>query len=420
MANPWDGRWSRTGRRFSGGQGESFVAAEKGGSGRQAFVKTLRRVTNARARGRFKREVVAYETLTGLGLPRLLDHNVESCDDGRTPMYMAVEFIDGQDLKAHIDAARRVEIAAALSCVREVGTVLTRCHQSGVVHRDIKPANIVLRGDNVASPVLVDFGLSFNNAAEDDLTRVGEQVGNRFLRLPEHSLGAGRSAVSDVTQLAGIFLCIITGHEPRVLRDEFGQMPHQRPNIRSALNDVLDRRQLLRLMTVFDRAFAYESSARYQTASDLVTELEKAVRSDLEDDDNLQELIGRVDEIAVSRVLSASLREQRELLQEFVINGLGNIYKGLASPRRLEVRNSDTKVEVNANEQWQETCLSITVPGEQPRVWTTYRVDRRGGEYIVRIDAVPVWRGNAIDDELIAVVQRAAARQFLEAYGKES
>jgi hypothetical protein len=53
----------------------------------------------------------------------------------------------------------------------------------------VKPANVVLRNDDLTAPVLVDFGLSFNDSDEDDLTRVNEEVGNRFLRLPEHAFG---------------------------------------------------------------------------------------------------------------------------------------------------------------------------------------------------------------------------------------
>jgi serine/threonine protein kinase len=66
-----------------------------------------------------------------------------------------------------------------------------------VTHRDIKPANVALRNDDITKPVLVDFGLSFNDSDADDLTRVGEEVGNRFLRLPEHAFGE-RGAASDV------------------------------------------------------------------------------------------------------------------------------------------------------------------------------------------------------------------------------
>jgi len=222
---PWGERWvrDRDAEHFRGGQGVSFTARAKDGDGPRVFIKTLRpdRVRNLPARRRFKREVAAYETLADLGPPRIFDHNADTWEDCRTPMYMATEFIEGINLEGYVEAGRAIDVYAGLACVNELATVLNRCHENDVTHRDLKPANIVLRNSDITTPVLVDFGLSFNNADEDDpLTRLNEEVGNRFLRLPEHRSG-GRAPVSDVTQLAGIFFYIITAHEPLVLRDEY-------------------------------------------------------------------------------------------------------------------------------------------------------------------------------------------------------
>jgi eukaryotic-like serine/threonine-protein kinase len=92
---------------FRGGQGISFGARAADGSGPRVFIKTLRpnRVRDLRARRRFKREVGAYETLADLGLPRLLDHNAETWEDRRTPMYMATELIDGVNLQTLVVTA---------------------------------------------------------------------------------------------------------------------------------------------------------------------------------------------------------------------------------------------------------------------------------------------------------------------------
>jgi hypothetical protein len=82
---PWDENWRRDGKDdFRGGQGISFLATAKGGSGRRAFIKTLKRKDNAQARARFRREVTAYETLDSLGVsgvPRLFDHNAHEWRD---------------------------------------------------------------------------------------------------------------------------------------------------------------------------------------------------------------------------------------------------------------------------------------------------------------------------------------------------
>ena len=75
--------------RFAAGKPSLFFARAKDGTGPRVFIKTPRpdRVRSRReARGRFKREVAAYETLADYGLPRLLDDNAETWNDGRTPM----------------------------------------------------------------------------------------------------------------------------------------------------------------------------------------------------------------------------------------------------------------------------------------------------------------------------------------------
>ena len=358
----WEMSWRRDDRpEFRGGQGVSFVASAVDGSGRQAFIKTLRRPNSKPARGRFRREVAAYETLAGLGPPALIEHNAEFWEDGRTPLYMAIEYIDGLTLQALIRESGPVSVSAALACLGELAAVLQRVHQNGVVHRDIKPANVVLRGADITQPVFVDFGLSFNSDRDDDLTRVGEEIGNRFLRLPEHSAG-GRGAASEVTQLAGVFLYSVSGKEPRVLLDEDNKMPHQRPHTSTVLEQALTSRQYLRVMSVLDRAFNTTLSIRYQTALELVSALEAAMRSDTDDgDDSLDELLARVDEVANSRGLTVQ-RARREQLQ-IVMTAVNKIVDDFTFPRGFVKSQGGHKEGLADTEAWMQTRLSV-----RPRV----------------------------------------------------
>jgi eukaryotic-like serine/threonine-protein kinase len=139
MAMPWDERWAREGRgQFQGGQSVSFTAIARDGSGVRAFVKTLRRdrLKDVRARGRFRREATAYETLAALGPPRLFDDNADTWRDLGSPMYMALEYIDGVDLQKIIQRNGRAGLDEATACTRELAEVLHRCDQNNVTHRD--------------------------------------------------------------------------------------------------------------------------------------------------------------------------------------------------------------------------------------------------------------------------------------------
>jgi serine/threonine-protein kinase len=419
MAKRWEDQWVRIRPApTQGGQAHSFIARPINGDGAPCvFIKTLHRtrVNDRRARGRFKREVTAYETLAGVGPPTLIDHNAETWLDRGTPMYMVVELIDGVDLRTYIERRKGgPDTSAALQCARVLAEVLNRCHENNVVHRDVKPANVVLRGGDLSRPVLVDFGLSFNNAAEDDLTRVNEEIGNRFLRLPEHARPGSQDPASDVTQLAGIFLYTITGHEPRVLRDESGQMPHQRPETREALVTALDERQILRISSAFDRAFEIDLSRRFQTAPELISELEKAMQTQ-EGSGDLNDLLAQVDEVVVSQGTSDAAKRREALAA--LIASIARINRDFANGRGLHVLQAENEHRVTAEEEWHECRVAVTVHGNviQTNLMPLYRVERRGPEYLLLIDGEEVWRaGNSADQDFQKAVQAAAATYFLK------
>lgn len=142
------------------------------------------------------------------------------------------------------------------------------------------------------------------------------------------------------------------------------------------------------------------------------------MRSDAGDDDDLQNLNEKVDEIAASHGLSI-LREHRESLEALMME-IWKIHNEFAFSRELRVSRGQTVMHVKVDAQWHENSSSITLPDNQPKVWTTFRIDRRGpDEYVVRIDAVEIRCGRAADGSLAAAIQRAAAEQFLSAYGRE-
>ena len=411
---PWDERWAREGRgRFQGGQSVSFSAIARDDSSVRAFVKTLRqdRLKDARARGRFRREAVAYETLAGLGPPRLLDDNADTWRDLGGPMYMALEYIDGVDFQKIIQRNGAVGVEDAMACTRELAVVLHRCHQNNVTHRDVKPANVVLRNNDVAAPVLVDFGLSFNDADEDDLTRVGEEVGNRFLRLPEHAFGE-RGSASDVTQLAGVFVYILTGLEPRVLIDQSGLKPHQRPEGRAALATLLDGRRLLRVMSVLDKAFATELSVRFASAPDLIDALERAMEADHDGGDDLEQLLAQVGEFAERRNLPA-LHARREKLRAW-LRTVESTVQQFATANGLERSQTGFSAQATADEEWAETRLAVGVAGNRDHNFVLYRIESRGpGDYVLHADGEQIWRGDSVDQAFTDAVTTVAAQRFL-------
>src|SRR4051794_21005825 len=93
--DPWTGRWQRRASRrtFRGGQGNGFEVVDA--DGRRGFLKRLNRQNDPKARGRFRREVVSYETLKDPRLPRILDHNSDAWNQKGIGLFLVLEFVDG-------------------------------------------------------------------------------------------------------------------------------------------------------------------------------------------------------------------------------------------------------------------------------------------------------------------------------------
>lgn len=99
---------------------------------------------------------------------------------------MVTEFIPG-DILSDFIRTEVMNIFSAVSLTIKLLDTLKYCHQIGIVHRDIKPDNIIIKNNDISTPVLIDFGISFNKVDEyaTDLTPTWQQLGNRFFQLPE-------------------------------------------------------------------------------------------------------------------------------------------------------------------------------------------------------------------------------------------
>jgi hypothetical protein len=416
MASQWEQRWRPVDGmpRLHGGQGRSLVAEPLDGSGGRVFIKELNRPKDRLARKRFVREVTAYETLQADGLPRLVAHNAPCWRDPRIPLYLVLDYIEGVTLGDQVRNGGPLNLTDALTSIDAIGTTLEQCHADEVVHRDIKPANVMLRDGDPSRPVLVDFGLSFNDLDADqvDITRVGEEVGNRFLRLPEHAWG-GRDAVSDVTQLAGLLLFALTGVEPRVLSDADNNKPHQRAAVATQLDAICQGRVRLRLLSLFDRAFDQRVSARYGSVADFRAALAAVAAPETDDDGGIDALLARLDEVSSQPAHLAAASNARRLGQYVRLATIA--VQRLAEQRQLTMSQSGQQVEAAAEIPYGRTSLTLLTHGAASGRQVVYRFELRGPTDVVLLaDDLEIWRGpDGQADAVAEAVQRRAIEAFL-------
>lgn len=265
----WNLAWREISQIKGGGQASAKRAARLA-DGEQAFLKILNRNKDAERRARFFREATAYSIFSHWGMPRLIESNAHLHNEADPALYLATEWINGFTLRELI-IRRRLALEQDYTMTMALLETLAVIHAGDVVHRDIKPDNIILRDNDPAKPVLLDFGITYHSMSGVDFsTEHGQEIGNRFLRLPELAPNspAKQDARSDLTFAAGILLYAITGEPPDLLLDGDGRLPHQRDPRLQCIREVAGSRSAL-LLLFFDQAFQQRISDRFLSATEM-------------------------------------------------------------------------------------------------------------------------------------------------------
>jgi eukaryotic-like serine/threonine-protein kinase len=164
-------------------------------------------------RARFLREARAAVRLKSQHIAKVLDVGT---DENDMP-YIAMEFLEGQDLAVILKKKGRQSFDDAVEYILQACEAVGEAHAAGIVHRDLKPANMFLTRDvsGAACIKVLDFGISKVMGAELTLTQEAQALGSPMYMSPE-ALGSakGVDTRTDIWALGIILYQLVAGKTP--------------------------------------------------------------------------------------------------------------------------------------------------------------------------------------------------------------
>jgi serine/threonine-protein kinase len=200
-------------------------------------------------------------------------------DVGRTDevAYMAMEYLNGRELKDLLGAGQRLEVATAVELLAQVADGLSFAHEHGIVHRDVKPSNImVIDLPNGVLAKITDFGIA-RMPGSAVKTMTGIVLGSPRYMSPEQVIGKALDPRSDVFSLGIVLYETLTGAAP-FDGDNLTAIMHAtastQPEPPSARNAAVPRM----LDLIVAKALAKALEDRYQTMRELALDLREVAR----------------------------------------------------------------------------------------------------------------------------------------------
>ena len=229
--------------------------------------------------------------------------------------YMALEYLQGQSLRAVRKAHGGIEVDDGVRILSDVLAALSYAHALrdldghplGIVHRDMSPDNIFLTYD--ARVILLDFGVAKADDSHEK-TEVGKLKGRIRYMAPEQVLGWQVDGRADIFAVGILLWELLSGtrfwggiEEVAILRSLLeAEIPRLPPGEHPA-----------RLVAVCEKALAAKPEARFATAEAFRLELDAAAL-ELGQRSSLQHL---------ARRMELSFADARSRIRSLVAEGRG-------------------------------------------------------------------------------------------------
>ncbi|MBA2724652.1 MAG: serine/threonine-protein kinase [Actinobacteria bacterium] len=223
-------------------------------------------------RERFIREAQAGPKLNHPNIVRVFETG-----EAGGELFIAMQLIEGVDLKGLIEQQSPLDPKRVLSIFRQAADALDAAHESGLVHRDVKPQNILViprpNDQELDQVFLTDFGLVRPMTSETSASRTGQVFGSVAYMAPEIIEGIPADGRADVYALGCVLYECLTGSIPFERDNEVSAVwahihenppavTDARPDLPGGLNDVVIK------------AMQKHPDDRFLTCGEIVSEFE--------------------------------------------------------------------------------------------------------------------------------------------------
>jgi serine/threonine protein kinase len=218
---------------------------------------------------RFQQEIKAAGRLNHPNIVTIYDvGKTEQC------AYMAMEFLEGQELKEIIASGRLLPADQIVDIIAMVADGLWFAHQQDIVHRDVKPSNIMVQKGGMAK--ITDFGIArLPNSAVKTMT--GLILGSPRYMSPEQVIGKSIDARSDIFSLGVVLYEALTGVAP-FDGDNVNAIMYATVNTTPPPPSSHNRHIPAMLDLIVAKAMAKLLEDRYQTIKELADDLREVRR----------------------------------------------------------------------------------------------------------------------------------------------
>ena len=193
--------------------------------------------------------------------------------------YIVMELVEGITLKQYMDKKGALPWREMLHFSKQIARALGHAHERGIIHRDIKPQNIMLLRDGTIK--VADFGIAAleNEIYEND----GQAIGSIHYIAPEQARGESPDARSDLYSLGVVMYEMLTGQRPYT-GDTLGEIAVKHMNAEAVAPRKIVEDIPVELERITMKAMNASITERYQTAAELLDDLDNFTQSQLRGD----------------------------------------------------------------------------------------------------------------------------------------